>query len=126
VVGKTACSGYLENPNSAFRIDFTVLPDSITLLKIPENEIMCYPIGYDNNSFQYTRSIESRGIHLQTTQDVYVYLQSNSLNSYFNNEPNSFSYKIAIPPSETYRKESIRFISLVRSTDDSGNKTVLL
>ena len=23
VVGKTACSGFLENPNSAFRIDFT-------------------------------------------------------------------------------------------------------
>gem|GEM_PF-581785 len=129
VVGKTACSGYLENPNSAFRIDFTVLPDSITVIKIPENEIMCYPVGDNNNSFQYTRSIESRGIHLQSTEDVYVYLQSNSLNSYFNNfnnGPNSFSYKVAIPPSETYRKESKKIytimyggVQMIVATEDS-------
>ncbi len=126
VVGKTACSGYIENPNSAFRINFTVLPDSITVLKIPENEIMCYPVGDNNNSFQYIRSIESRGIHLQTTQDVYIYLQSNSLNSYYNNEPNSFSYKVAIPPSETYRKDSKMIythyqlgVQMIVATEDS-------
>jgi len=71
IVGNSACNGYLENQQTGYHVDFGVVRDSITEIKVPENQIMC----------NYSDSIQHKAIYIHTECDVYVYLQSNKGNA---------------------------------------------
>ncbi|HNY63304.1 MAG TPA: hypothetical protein PKL91_06340, partial [Bacteroidales bacterium] len=41
IMGDTLCTGYIENPNTSFYQTFTVVPDSVLVIAIPKEDIMC-------------------------------------------------------------------------------------
>ena len=41
IMGDTLCTGYIENPNTSFYRNFTVFPDSVLVITIPKDDIMC-------------------------------------------------------------------------------------
>ena len=79
LVGDTACGGYVENPNSAYYQTFSVSPGQPTIIKIPKSEIQ---FDFDSSS------IQTKGVHISTTHDVYAYLQSSNTDI-FQNYPTS-------------------------------------
>ena len=72
VVGDTACTGYVENEFLNFHLDFTVLPNSVTIVKIPKNICDILPFAYDN------LAIHNKGVFVHTSCSVFLYLQVNS------------------------------------------------
>lgn len=80
VMGKLACEGYVENPQTGYREDFTVAPFEITEIRVPENQIMGNYFVY-----QFSSIILNKGIYLHTEEEVYVFMQSN-LNYYDTNQ----------------------------------------
>ena len=78
IMGDSLCTGYIENPNTSFYLSFTVFPDSVLIIAIPKDNIMCnVPIDL----FDTTRSIESKGVYIHTEKNVFVYLQTNYVDS---------------------------------------------
>jgi len=67
IVGLEGCSGYVTNPSTGWRADFQVVPGSVTEIKVPEAQIMCYE----------TPEIQHKGCHIHTECDVWAYLISN-------------------------------------------------
>ena len=79
IIGDTPCTGYIENPNTSFYQTFTVVPDSVLVIAVPKDEIMCNvptAISYDTS-----RTIEQKGVYINSTQDVFVYMQTNCVDS---------------------------------------------
>lgn len=79
IMGDTMCTGYIENPNTSFYNSFTVIPDSVIIIKIPKEEILCNVQFVNDNDT--TRTIESKGVYINTSRNVFVYLQTNFVDS---------------------------------------------
>ena len=94
IVGKEACTGYLENPVTGYRVDFNVAPFLITEIKIPAEQV-CSDL---------TMGIQHKAIYLHTEQPVYLYLQ-NSIN---NCEGSSIvsTHKIPVEPLTHFTEEA--------------------
>lgn len=73
IVGDTICLGVLENPNTSYSETFSILPNQVTIIKIPNSEIQ-NPIP--DNGTQYVSPSADKGVHLTTTRNVYAYLQN--------------------------------------------------
>src|SRR5574344_2434059 len=71
LVGATACTGYATNPHTGWRVNFTVLPNIVTKIKIPKDVIIC----------NHTAGIQQKGVHLHTDSNVFAYLETNNSNS---------------------------------------------
>ena len=67
VVGTNYCNGYASNPATGWIVNFQVLPETVTEIKIPAEEILCFP----------TSGIYRKGIHIHTEGEVWAYLISN-------------------------------------------------
>lgn len=78
IIGDTLCTGYIENPNTSFYRNFTVFPDSVLVITIPKDDIMC---TVSNDILDTNRSVESKGVYIHTEKNVYVYLQTNYADS---------------------------------------------
>ena len=78
IIGDTLCTGYIENPNTSFYRSFTVIPDSVLVIAIPKDDILC---NVSNNLYDTNHSIESKGIYINAEKNVYVYLQTNFADS---------------------------------------------
>jgi gliding motility-associated-like protein len=101
IVGDTLCTGYIENPNTSFYQTFTVVPDSVLVIAIPKEEILCNVPYFLTDT---TRSIESKGIYIKTEKNIYVYLQTNFIDSI--SESNSMrTAKVPIPPLSVFSNE---------------------
>ncbi|MBP1672306.1 MAG: hypothetical protein H6Q25_121, partial [Bacteroidetes bacterium] len=75
IMGDTLCTGYIENPNTSFYRSFTVIPDSVLVIAIPKDEILC---NVPNTFYGDTnRLIEQKGIYINTNKNVFVYMQTN-------------------------------------------------
>jgi hypothetical protein len=78
IMGDTLCTGYIENPNTSFYQTFTVVPDSVLVIGVPKEDILC------NVTYSFTdttRSIEAKGIYIKAEKNVFVYLQTNIADS---------------------------------------------
>jgi gliding motility-associated-like protein len=71
IVGNSTCNGYLENPQTGYHVDFGVVRDSVTEIKVPENQIMC----------NYSDTLQDKAIYIHTECDIYLFLQSNKGNA---------------------------------------------
>ena len=91
IVGNSSCSGYAENPNTGWHYDFTVEPDHITEIKVPEEEVMCY----------ITRGIQSKGIYIHTDCPVYTYLITRTISEW------PYPYYGYLPASPNYPPDSL-------------------
>lgn len=70
LVGDTACTGYVENPNSTYYQTFGVSPSQPTIIKIPKSEIQ----------FEFDlSSIQAKGVHISTTRNVYAFIQNSNM-----------------------------------------------
>ena len=78
IMGDTLCTGYIENPNTSFYQTFTVVPDSVLVIAIPKEDILC---NVPEVSIDTTHPIESKGVYIKTEKNVYVYLQTNVTNT---------------------------------------------
>jgi len=78
IMGDTLCTGYIENPNTSFYQTFTVVPDSVLVIAIPKEDIMC---NVPNSPSDTIRFIEAKGIYIKTEKNVYIYLQTNVVDS---------------------------------------------
>ena len=78
IIGDTACTGYVENPNTSYYETFSVVPGHVTILKIPPSEIQC-PVSNVNYI--------NLGVHLSSTHDIYVYLQTHCADSIYSYAP---------------------------------------
>lgn len=103
IIGDTLCTGYIENPNTSFYRSFTVIPDSVLVIAIPKNDILCNVLiaGIINDT---TRTIESKGIYIHTEKNVYVYLQTNYSDS-IRTFSNKQTAKVPIFPLSIYSSE---------------------
>lgn len=79
IVSDTICSGVLENPNTSYFETFSILPNQVNIIKIPNSEIQ-NPMP--DNDTQCATSCFDKGVHLTTSRNVYVYLQ-NSLYEFY-------------------------------------------
>ena len=93
IVGDIPCAGYAENPNTGWHIDFTVNPDHITEIRVPEEEIMCY----------ITHDIQSKGIYIHTECNVYAYLitRKSQFWTFIDAPMKNAPQKFQIPPIQT-------------------------
>jgi gliding motility-associated-like protein len=94
IMGDTLCTGYIENPNTSFYQTFTVVPDSVLVIGVPKEDILC------NVTYSFTdttRSIEAKGIYIKAEKNVHVYLQTNIIDSIgiLNSQRTA---KVPIPP----------------------------
>ena len=78
LVGDTACTGYVENPNSSYYKTFNISPGAVTIVMIPSSEIQ-------SSQIEPTASpiVENTGIHLSVTHYIYAFLQTHNLDSSF-------------------------------------------
>lgn len=83
VTGDTACTGYVENPNTSYYETFSVVPGHVTILKIPKTETQCplVLLAY-HNGVTY-----NLGIHLSSSRNIYAYLQTHCADSIYSREP---------------------------------------
>ncbi len=70
IVGDTACTGYVENPNTNYYQPFSVVPGTITEVKVPSQHSMMRVLP--NNVFTEIDTVQSRGIHIVTSKYVFV------------------------------------------------------
>lgn len=124
IMGDTICIGYIENPNTSFYKSFTVIPDSVIIIKIPKEEILCY-VQYVND-YDTTRTIESKGVYINTSRNIFVYLQTNFADS-IRNFSNKQTAKVPILPISIYSTEirlknlptSLLYSLLIIATEDN-------
>ena len=113
IMGDTLCTGYIENPNTSFHQTFTVVPDSVLVIAVPKDEIMC---NVSDNPFDTTHSVELKGVYIKTEKNVYVYLQTNIADTLrFSNHRRTA--KVPIPPFSIFSTE----ISLKDFRNTFGN-----
>ncbi|MBR4134839.1 MAG: hypothetical protein IKU03_00280, partial [Bacteroidales bacterium] len=68
ILGDQACTGYIENPATAFHVDFTVQPGVLTTVKVPDTEI--------SDSFDvYPTLLQGKTIVIRTTENVQAWAQ---------------------------------------------------
>lgn len=94
VVGNTPCNGYVENPNTGWHYDFTVEPDHIVEIKVPEEEIMCY----------FSQNPQAKGVYVHTDCEVYAYLITRKPLQWWRNDNYPLKIvpqKFQIPPIQT-------------------------
>ncbi len=88
IVGNTPCTGYVRNPITNYSRQFTVTPGTVTIVKIPSEDIMVrLPETFFYLSSQFQRhafSVQEKGVEVVTSEDVYVYLQTNSADTLSN------------------------------------------
>ena len=82
IIGDTACTGYVENPNTSYYEIFNVVPDSVTILIIPPSEIQCPVSSGGSGAIHF-----NLGIHLSSTRNIYAYLQTHCTDSIYSAEP---------------------------------------
>ena len=82
IIGDTACTGYVENPNTSYYDIFNVVPDSVTILIIPPSEIQCPVSSGGSGAIHF-----NLGIHLSSTRNIYAYLQTHCTDSIYSAEP---------------------------------------
>ena len=101
IIGDTLCTGYIENPNTSFYQTFTVVPDSVLVIAIPKEDILCnVPYSLTDT----TRSIEAKGVYIKAEKNVYIYLQTNVVD--FVDAHNSVrTAKVPVPPSSIFSTE---------------------
>ncbi|HPE40142.1 MAG TPA: gliding motility-associated C-terminal domain-containing protein [Bacteroidales bacterium] len=128
IMGDTLCTGYIENPNTSFSRSFTVIPNSVLIIAIPKNDILCnVPLstGIDDT----TRIIEAKGVYIHTEKNVYVYLQTNYADS-IRTFSNKQTAKVPILPLSIYSSEirlhhlpivghSIPYTLMIIATEDN-------
>jgi gliding motility-associated-like protein len=105
IVGVEECFGYVTNPTTGWRIDFHVVPGSITEIMVPEAQIMCYE----------STEIQRKGCHIHTECEVWAYLLSNKNKTRNPSEPEPVMHnlqnlerrisKIQLAPVQTYQDE---------------------
>jgi len=101
IMGDTLCTGYIENPNTSFYQTFTVVPDSVLVIAIPKEDILC---NVPNTPSDTTRLIESKGVYIKTEKNVYVYLQTNVAES-ISVSNRVRTAKVPIPPFSLFSTE---------------------
>ncbi|MGI5821542.1 MAG: hypothetical protein ACOX5L_05705 [Bacteroidales bacterium] len=106
IMGDTLCTGYIENPNTSFYQTFTVVPDSVLVIGVPKEDILC---NVQDNPFDTTRLIESKGIYIKTEKNVFVYLQTNIADSTYKlssiQSNNVQTAKVPVPPLPIFSTE---------------------
>lgn len=119
VIGKYACNGYIENPQTGYREDFTVEPFVVAEIRVPENQIMCNHITHSQPV------VQNKGIFLHAEEDVYVYLQSNFNYYDYGGRRDSVFYfaKAQVLPATNFSDEVSVPTSMVRS---AGTKFYLI
>ncbi len=101
IMGDTLCTGYIENPNTSFYQTFTVVPDSVLVIAVPKEEIMCnVPDDPDDTA----HSVESKGVYIKTEKNIYVYLQTNVADS-ISGSNSLRTAKVPIPPLPIFSTE---------------------
>ena len=87
IVGNTPCTGHVRNPVTNFFRQFTVVPGTATIIKVPSDDIMVWlPETMSSLSSENQRhafSIQGKGVEVVTSEDVYVYLQTNIADTFF-------------------------------------------
>ena len=83
IVSNTPCTGHVRNPVTNFSRQFTVVPGTATIIKVPSDDIMVWlPDTMSRLSSENQRhafSIQGKGVEVVTSEDVYVYLQTNNI-----------------------------------------------
>ena len=72
IVGDTATTGSVDNEHYGFHLDFQVIPEQVTLLRIPLSMVM---FDHLNSSDNWTIRTSYRGIRVRSSRNVYVYMQ---------------------------------------------------
>ena len=100
IFGDTACTGFIENPHTGYYQTFSVVPNTMTSVKIPTEQISSYLTSLND-------TVTGLSVCVKTTANVSVYFQgfsfiSQQLNNlmhrpFFFNVP-----KIPILPKEQY------------------------
>ena len=146
VLGKTYCTGYIENPNTSYHVDFEVQPGVMTKILIPEEVITPLNYGTFDSSEESSFVFQGGSIVIRTTQKVQVWVQTYNCpyiwadTTWYCTTPHSYlgyAYKIALCPTDmhstTYDNDvwlpnSPMFV--IASEDNTqlymGNDTVLL
>ncbi|MBO7585928.1 MAG: hypothetical protein J6T13_01950, partial [Bacteroidales bacterium] len=102
IVGPTPCTGCVRNPITNFSRQFTVTPGNATVVKVPSEDIMvwlpdtmsCLPdtTSYLSSRFKsHAFSVQEKGVEVVTSEDVYVYLQTNCVDTFSWVSPHSDS-----------------------------------
>jgi hypothetical protein len=68
IVGTEACTGYAKNFVTGYHLDFSVTPNQTTEIRIPATEAQCAD----------TIGIQHKAIYINTTKNVWVYMQPSS------------------------------------------------
>ena len=109
VLGRTHCTGYIENPYTQYHVDFEVMPGMMTKIVIPE-EVMT-PLNYENISLALVSCVMQGGtIVIRTTQKVQVWVQTYNcprqadINDYYGYPLGyeGYAYKLALCPTDMH------------------------
>ncbi|HQB75130.1 MAG TPA: gliding motility-associated C-terminal domain-containing protein [Bacteroidales bacterium] len=128
IMGDTLCTGYIENPNTSFYRTFTVVPDSVLVIGVPKEDILC---NVQDNPFDTTRLIESKGIYIKTEKNVFVYLQTNIADSTYKlssiQSNNVQTAKVPVPPLPIFSTEiDLRHLVSFRGYDFNRLRVLLI
>ncbi|MBR4136448.1 MAG: hypothetical protein IKU03_08605, partial [Bacteroidales bacterium] len=70
ILGDQACTGYIENPATAFHVDFTVQPGVLTTVKVPDTEISDSAFNMPSPTL-----LQGKTIVIRTTENVQAWAQ---------------------------------------------------
>ena len=70
ILGDAACTGYIENPATAFHVDFIVQPGVLTTVKVPDSEIADSAFNMPPPAL-----LQGKTIMIRTTENVQAWAQ---------------------------------------------------